>query len=182
METADVYTVSIDDDYTYETRQTKCLISNVINYSGTIKIKIKANAYGEYGESDWSEVYEYNYIAKTVDYETVQRLMNLSIGRGYNLYEHDYLDLANYASTKSVLDISKLLSIGTFRNPQNSSATGSAINYSSIDEFLTKTAVNIEYASEKSTQLLGSLKKTFSFDANVDYRKYEEKKYIIIYL
>lgn len=169
------YTVVINGDYKKVTEYNECRISDLISFSGSLTIKVKANAYNGVDESDWSTLSNYQYIVQNANEADVRLARNLSIGRGYNLIRDDYLDTA-IASSNEVLDTTKLLTIGTLRTPVNSTQKYTMESTNDIDAFSTKTEVNFEYNSTKSSMLIGSLKRKIDINVGVDVKTYHYRQ------
>ena len=177
VEYADYYTVRVDDNYECTLRGTSCKLSDVkwngksISDYKKVKVTVLANGYGNYIESEKSEENtSYFYVPETSS-EDVAKLFKFGIGFGYNLIEDDYLDF-NECSSKSVFNIAKLLTIGTYTWRPASDGDVSTYNYSSIDEFISKTKVSVEYRQETGCVLLGSVKMQINADVGFDYKKY----------
>ena len=177
VEYADYYTVRVDDNYECTLRGTSCKLSDVkwngksISDCKKVKVTVWANGYGNYIESEKSEENtSYFYVPETSS-EDVAKLFKFGIGFGYNLIEDDYLDITK-CSSKSVFNIAKLLTIGTYTWRPSSAEDGSTYNYSSIDEFISKTKVSVEYRQETGCVLLGSVKMQINADVGFDYKKY----------
>ena len=180
VEGADYYLVRVNDNYECTLRGNSCPLSSVkwngdsiIDY-GMLSIKVMAQGSGNYNDSKWSETDDSYFYVPAVNSETVNTLIKHSIGFGYNIIEDGYLDVTK-CSQKSIFNVGKLLTIGNYTSRANSSGNGTSYSYSTIDEFISKTSANFEYANTKGCVLLGSMKTQISASASFNYKKYEYK-------
>lgn len=177
VEHADRYVVRANDNYECTLRGTSCSLADVkwegrpISKYGKVSVKVMAAENGDYAQSEWSEVDDSYYYVPTVTSSTVDTLVKYSIGFGYNVIEDDYLDITQ-CSKKSVFDVGKLLTIGQYTARPNSTGSGKAYQYSTIDEFVSKTHGSFEYGEEKGCVLLGKVKMQLNFDVGFEYKKY----------
>ena len=191
VEGAEYYTVRVNDNYECTLRGTECDLADVKNNGvaiskyGNVRVEVRANAYTSedggvvYKASRWSDIYSsYYYVPETLS-SNGEIATRFKIGYGYNLVESPYLDTKNYASTNSVLNINKLLTIGEYSEAQGTAGVSSGEYYSSIDDFLSKTDISGKFGNEKSSQLIGSLK--FQIEAGLDV-EYSKHKYNSTYI
>lgn len=175
---ADTYTIRVNDNYECTLRGTSCSLAdvkwngNIISNYGYVTISVRANGYDNYTSSDWSDTNStYYYVPESQD-SMANNLIKYSIGYGYNLIEDEYFDIT-LASQNSILNVKKLLTIGNCVPKVHSGGTGTSYNYESIDEFISKTKLSVEYNQETGCMLIGSLKMQISADLGFDYRSYE---------
>lgn len=191
VEGAEYYTVRVNDNYECILRGTECDLADVKNNGATIskygyvRVEVRANGYTSedgdvvYKASMWSDIdSSYYYVPETLS-SNAEVATRFRIGYGYNLVEAPYLDTKNYASTNSVLNINKLLTIGEYSEAQGTAGVSSGEYYSSIDDFLSKTDISGKFGNEKSSQLIGSLK--FQIEAGLDV-EYSKHKYSSTYI
>lgn len=177
VEGAESYTIQINGDYEKVTSYNEYRISLIVDFSDTLTIKVRANETKQRAQSDWAVLSDYQYIAPNLAENDVKLLKNFAIGRGYNLIRDDYLDTVQ-ASSKEVLDVRKLLSAGDFRTPNNQSQSYSLESIGSIDEFLSKTSLNLEYNTEVKSMLIGALKTSLEVGLDVDISTYNYRQSI----
>ena len=191
VEGAEYYTVRVNDNYECTLRGTECDLTDVKNNGssiskfGYVRVEVRANGYTSedgdtvYKASMWSDIdSSYYYVPETIS-SNAEIATRFKIGYGYNLVESPYLDTKNYASTNSVLNINKLLTIGEYSEAQGTAGVSSGEYYSSIDDFLSKTDISGKFGNEKSSQLIGSLK--FQIEAGLDV-EYSKHKYNSTYI
>lgn len=178
VENGNYYTVVVNDNYTRTLKGDSISLSDVfwdgnqISEYGYVKVTVRADGYGTYKESDWSAVSNTYFYVPSVKTNPTDNLIKYSIGFGYNLIEDEYFDITK-CSQKSVFNVGKLLTIGDYTARNHSGGTGTAYNYDSIDEFISKTKVSFEYGQTTGCVLLGSLKMQIGVDLGFDYRTYE---------
>ena len=179
VENATSYTVTVNDDYTYITAGLSANIANAtynnskITKHGPVHITVKANGDGRYSDSNKSSEYSCYYVPLT-ESEDAKTAIKYKIGYGYNLIEDPYLDTKNYASTNSVLDINKLLTIGKYSEAIGTNGDTQGYYYSTIDDYMLKTQLDVEFGMEKGCMLIGSLKMQISANggSNINTHKY----------
>lgn len=182
---ADYYTVRVNDNYVCTLRGTECDLADVknngtsISKHGYVRVEVRANGYTSedgdivYKASNWSATNNsYYYVPETIS-DDAKTATRFRIGHGYNLVESPYLDTKNYASTNSVLNVNKLLTIGEYNEAQGTLGEGTGYSYETIDDFLSKTELSAKYGQESSSLLIGSLKFQLEAGLNVNYRKYQ---------
>ncbi len=177
VENADYYMVCVNDNYECTLRGTSCSLAdvkwngNTISQYGTVKITVQAIGHDGYETSEKSAVNNtYFYVPETKSADA-NKLIGYSIGFGYNVVEDEYLDITQ-CSDKSVFNVGKLLTIGNYTARNHSGGTGTAYNYKSIDEFVSKTKVSFEYGQTVGCALIGSLKTQINADVGFDFKKY----------
>lgn len=175
---AESYVVRVNDNYECTLRGTSCSLADVkwdgkaISNYGEVSVKVMAKENGNYAQSEWLEVDSSYYYVPAVVSSTVDTLVKFSIGFGYNVIEDDYLDITQ-SSKKSVFNVGKLLTIGQYTARPNSTGSGSAYQYSTIDEFVSKTRGSFEYGLTAGCVLLGKVKMQLNTDIGFDYKTYE---------
>ena len=178
VDNADYYTVRVNDNYERVLRGSACSLSdvkwdgNTISNYGYVSVKVMANENGEYLNSDWSADNSSYYYVPEIKSSTTDSLIKYSIGFGYNLIEDEYLDITK-CSNISVFNVGKLLTIGNYTARPHSGGTGTSYYYRSIDEFISKTKVSVEYGQTTGCVLLGSIKMQINVDLGFDYRSYK---------
>ena len=184
VEHADMYLVRVNGDYEYKTRSTSCDLSLVKNSEGKaltvstrkapiqIKVQVMALVSGQYAASEWSVVdSSYTYVPAYSNNSTVATLTGYKIGYGYNLVEDEYLKITN-ASSLSVFDVSKLLTLGRYNVTPNAAGASTYYSYSSVDEFIAKSEAGFDVSMNLNIPMAGTLKAHMNYVGSEHFKNY----------
>lgn len=191
VESAEYYTVRVNDNYECTLRGTSCDISYAqwngkpITKHGLISVEVRALGYtaenGEtiYTASSWSDKNTSYYYVPRTESENAKTAIKYSLGYGYNLVEDPYLDTRTHASTNSVLDINKLLTVGEYTEGAGTAGGSEDYYYTSVEDFLSKTRLDVDVGVETGCALIGTIQSQFQAHVGFDYSTH---KYFSTYI
>ena len=176
----DFYATTDSDNTSLALKNVKNQLGEYLSIANYVSIRVQAIGSGRYSDSDKSAAYEYFYVSETQSTDS-KLLDGYRVGYGYNLIEDEYLNPADHASGTSVLNINKLLTVGTFTPANNGNGVGVSYSYSSIDEFMSHSASSLGFSGGIKYAPIGSLKFNLSGDSSSDYRSYKYVETFVFY-
>lgn len=145
------YTVTVNGDYTFTTKNRFAYVRDAKNEQGEsistygeIIVTVRADSVKNYVYSKMSEEAISFYIPTKED---DNNLASLGIGHSYNMLVNDVYSVENI-SQNSVLDINKLLGLGSYRLSDINNKSTEVYSYSYSSEKYSKAEVKIDFGAE----------------------------------
>ena len=189
---ASSYTVVVNGDYEYVTKNNECSLTSVKNATGErlfddrtgigkhgqIKVVVYANDNGEYTRSDESKAVVYYYVPDGGETQSDKRSKaeSYGLGLGYNMVDTGFY--TGMQPGKAVFDIGKLLSVDTLTEPSlGSGGESTSYYYTSIDDYVDQYAenskINVSIGGGATGSVAAGLKTDLSYGSSTNYTSHK---------